>query len=134
MALGGVRSSHDKRILVVEDDDDVREVMQLALETNGYRVDAVADGREALTWLTEHPPPALILLDLMMPVMNGWEVLEALEEDNRLAPIPVVVVTAFRSDRLGKAATRPILRKPVELDGLLGIVALHLDEKVDTAS
>jgi CheY-like chemotaxis protein len=111
-----------KRILVVDDDDDVREGMQLALETNGYLVDAVGDGRAALSWLEQNPRPRLILLDLMMPVMDGWQVLDALDADLSLSSIPVVVVTAFRGERLGKAATRSLLRKPIELDELMKAV------------
>jgi CheY-like chemotaxis protein len=123
--IGGANPVERNRILVVDDDDDVREGIQLALETNGYLVDAAPDGRAALSWLYENPPPLLILLDLMMPVMDGWQVLDALDSDARFSSIPVVVVTAFRGDRLGKAATRSVLRKPIELDELMRAVAAH---------
>jgi CheY-like chemotaxis protein len=127
MSIGvvGGDSIDRKRVLVVDDDDDVREGLQLALEANGYRADAVADGRAALVWLGRNPPPRLILLDLMMPVMDGWQVLDALDADARLSSIPVVIVTAFRGDRLGKAATRALLRKPIELDELMSAIAAN---------
>lgn len=81
-------------ILVVEDDSDIRETLQQVLELEGYRVATAANGHEGLAALETGERPSLILLDLMMPVMSGAEMLDHLRTDERLADIPVVVVTA----------------------------------------
>jgi CheY-like chemotaxis protein len=89
----------------------------------GYTVDAARNGREALDVLGTGVSPDLVLLDLMMPVMSGWEVLEAVSKVPRLASLPIVVFTAAgepaaRERALGK----PVLRKPIDLDLLLEMV------------
>jgi CheY-like chemotaxis protein len=63
-------------------------------DSEGYRVATAANGADALKWLNNHPPPAAILLDLNMPVMDGWEFCAALDAQTRLAHIPVVVLSA----------------------------------------
>src|SRR4051812_14163920 len=67
-------------LLVIEDDTDHREVVRDVLEEEGYQVDTAAHGRAGLARLSSGPPPDLILLDLMMPVMDGWEFMAALKE------------------------------------------------------
>ena len=116
-------------VLVVDDDADVRAAVQLVLERNGYATAGVSDGQQALAWLDCHSPPALIMLDLMMPVMDGWQVLDALSADVRFASIPVVVTTAFGRD-LGSAATRPLLRKPFELRDILRVVGEYTRQQL----
>ena len=81
-------------ILVVEDNDDVREMMTVTLELEGHEVYTAANGRQALAQLENGLRPCVILLDLMMPVMNGWEFRSALQRDERFKDIPVVVVSA----------------------------------------
>ncbi|MEZ4295940.1 MAG: response regulator [Polyangiaceae bacterium] len=107
-------------VLIVEDDRSIREGLQSVIESEGYQAFGAGNGREALDLLRRIPRPGLILLDLMMPVMSGWEVLEALRADEEFATIPVVVVSAV-SERTQVAASR-VLRKPVEVGKLLGIV------------
>jgi serine/threonine protein kinase/CheY-like chemotaxis protein/DNA-binding MarR family transcriptional regulator len=107
-------------VLVVEDDRSIREGIQAVLESEGHQAFCAANGREALDLLRRIPRPGLILLDLMMPVMNGWELLEALRADDEFATIPVVVVSAV-SERSKVAASR-VLRKPVEVGTLISIV------------
>jgi CheY-like chemotaxis protein len=80
-------------ILVVDDDTDAREVLRRTLENGGWPVAEAANGREALGAL-ERSPPALVLLDLMMPEVDGFQVLEAMRREDRWREIPVVVVTA----------------------------------------
>jgi CheY-like chemotaxis protein len=80
-------------LLIVEDDDDIRTDLVAILRRNGYRVASVANGEEALAYLKIHPPPRLILLDLMMPVMDGWEVMRALVANAALAHVPVIVLS-----------------------------------------
>ena len=81
------------RVLVVEDDDDIRSLLAELLEEEGYEVVSAADGRQGLDRAHERPPD-LILLDLMMPVMNGWEFREEQKRDPAIAGVPVVVVSA----------------------------------------
>jgi CheY-like chemotaxis protein len=111
-------------VLIVDDDEAIREAMQTALETEGYETAIAAQGEEALTWLGEHPFPGLVLLDLMMPIMDGWEVIDRLRQAGRLAEVPIVVITAFGRN-LGSATGFPLLRKPIELADLMAAVDQH---------
>src|SRR6266404_2870121 len=87
-------------ILVVEDNADVRDAWEALLEGEGYRVVSAASGREALRWLrSSEVMPTLILLDLIMPGMNGWDFRAEQSQDETLASIPVIVVSADRSRR-----------------------------------
>jgi CheY-like chemotaxis protein len=89
----------------------------------GYRVVGAANGREALDRLPSMPKPSLILLDLMMPVMNGWEFAEALQADVEFAAIPIVVLTAFgRELEKHSISTQGVIAKPVDLDRLFRLV------------
>jgi CheY-like chemotaxis protein len=99
-------------VLLVEDDRDIREIASEILEAQGYRVVQAADGHEALRILRQLRP-AVILLDLMMPRMSGWEVKEMLRHDPELASIPVIVMSAV--ERAG-------LPKPFGMEELLGAV------------
>ena len=113
-------------VLIVEDDEDIREAVQDALERRGYRVLTAGDGREGLAVLREADPrPAVILLDLTMPVMSGWELMAEMEKDAALAAIPVVVMSAVPNLRDQPDASRwaGILTKPVGLEILLQTVA-----------
>ena len=115
-----VESDGASVVLIVDDDDGIRETVQLALQMENHSTALAAHGGEALDWLGRHRPPCLILLDLMMPFIDGWQVIEQLRQDDRLARVPVVVITAFNRD-LGSAAALPILRKPIELSDLLSV-------------
>ena len=110
-----------KAILVVEDDTDIREMLMLMLETEGYSVVGAAEGIEGLAVLSRISAPCLILLDLMMPVMNGWQFLRAVRKDDILAVIPVVVVSAF-SGQAQDEQVEAILRKPIDVDALMEFV------------
>jgi CheY-like chemotaxis protein len=122
-------------ILVVDDDDDTRSCLMAVLAEEGYEVHGASDGRDALRLLNGPLEPALVLLDLMMPVMNGWDVLTELAKVPRLAALPVVVLTAAGdpASMVGKLA-KPLVRKPIDLALLLELVndycevALGLDE------
>jgi CheY-like chemotaxis protein len=123
-------------VLVVDDDDDVREGVQSFLESEGHTTEGAANGREALSFLRKQAnPPCLILLDLMMPVMSGWEVLVELDVDPRLHEIPVAIMSAHPCARGGFAGratnftdpaqlgsrSRMLLPKPLDLSRLLAI-------------
>ena len=84
----------DSVILIVDDDPDVREVVASTVKAAGLTVAQAANGREALGWLANHQPPALILLDLMMPEVDGFEFLEKAREIESLNEVPIVVLTA----------------------------------------
>ncbi len=112
-------------VLIVEDDDAIRETLELALGSEQHQTAVAGNGQEALEWLRRHDPPSLILLDLMMPVMDGWQLLDILRMDQQLAQVPVVVSTAFGRD-LKSAAELPILRKPIELKDLLDVVGRYV--------
>lgn len=116
--------SNDDVILVVEDDYDIRDALSDILEDEGYGVFCVENGREALEWLGEHPAPALILLDLMMPGFDGFRFREVQRADPALARIPVVVLTADRRAHEHQADLEAAgyLTKPVDLDELLDVV------------
>src|SRR6478752_5831532 len=84
-------------VLVVDDDLDIRETLRDVAEAEGFAVDTASDGREAMERLNKGPAPHLVLLDLMMPVMSGWEVLRAMRADRILQAVPVVVISAVGS-------------------------------------
>ena len=114
-------------VLVVEDDAGVRGAFAALLASEGYRVMEAADGLEALNVLrAAEDLPCLILLDLMMPRMNGWDFCAVQKRDERLGSVPVVVVSAdplaARATRMGAAA---VLQKPADPDQLLELVDRH---------
>jgi adenylate cyclase len=109
---------HPHRVLIVEDDRHVRESLSDALSEEGYVAATASNGMEALDYLHAHEPPDVIVLDLMMPVMNGWEFLIEKRRDPKLAAIPVVVVTAAK-EAAGKL-NEPMLSKPVTIAKLVG--------------
>jgi CheY-like chemotaxis protein len=108
-------------ILLVEDDPDVGEAVAESLADVGYRVVRAANGAEALRALENGTRPALILLDLMMPVMDGWQFREEQRKNPAIADIPVVALSAHGDLRSVSAVAH--LRKPVALDTLYDTVA-----------
>jgi CheY-like chemotaxis protein len=117
--------AHLARILVVEDDPGLRETLAEVLAERGYEVSCAADGRAALAELDDRPPPSVILLDLAMPVMDGWTFRAEQRRDPRYASIPTIVLSASLGvdpravDKLEAAA---MLSKPFDLDRLIETV------------
>ena len=110
-------------ILLVDDDEDIRDALSSLLSDEGYRVDCAANGQEALAWLRESPrPPCLILLDWMMPVMDGQSFLLVQEQTPAIASIPVVVISAACKARLTDVRGRQVLPKPLDVPQLLAAV------------
>ena len=109
-------------VLLVEDNDDVREMMALALQLGGHEVWTARHGREALAVLRGRRRPDLILTDLMMPVMDGWELKAALARDRDLADVPVVAVSAVPAEYLQRTEGMQMVPKPVDIDRLLNLV------------
>jgi two-component system, chemotaxis family, chemotaxis protein CheY len=106
-------------ILVVEDEEDLRESMRDALEFEGYNVVVAAHGADALTSLDHVEHPCLVFLDLIMPGMNGWEFFEKLREKHQYDNLPVIVHTSAPS-RAPDGVTM-VLKKPVQIERLLAV-------------
>jgi CheY-like chemotaxis protein len=119
-------TSHRGRVVIIEDDQAIRETLGMYLEGEGYEVAYAADGKEGLELLKNISKPGLILLDLLMPVMDGWQFLEQLARDSTLASIPVAIVTAY-ADRAHGIKGRVILKKPVDLEALSTLVKKYCD-------
>ena len=107
------------QVLIVEDDLDTRDMMSRFLELEGFRVRAAANGQQALEMLQESPNACVILLDLMMPVMDGWEFRRLQVADARLQRIPTIVVSAAPRDRVREVIADAYVSKPVDMDVLL---------------
>jgi DNA-binding response OmpR family regulator len=116
-------------VLIVEDDDDIRFDLAAILRIKGFTVEDAENGRAALELLSTRELPCVIILDLMMPVMNGWELAAALEADARLAAIPVIVMTGAGHVEQHRAtlSAAAVLSKPFELDQLLALVGRHCE-------
>ena len=114
----------DKRcVLIVDDERDIREILQEALEFTGHRVYTAGDGAEALRVLGEIERPSVILLDLMMPIMDGAKFHKHQKQDPRFNDIPVVIISADchlkrKSDEMG---VNGFIQKPIELSELLKV-------------
>ena|SRR5688500_2440861 len=115
--VSGARS-----VLVVDDDEDIRETVADVLRDAGYTVRVAADGSEALVEMRDCAP-CVVLLDLMMPRIDGWQVVEEMRRDPELAEIPVCIVSAQAA--LAPATTVAVLSKPVSIEGLLRVVSAH---------
>lgn len=110
-----------KTILVIEDDHDTRVSMRQQLEAEGYFVFSAANGQQGIEILKRIKPPCLILLDLVMPVMDGESFVKAIESDPNLHMIPVVLVTAF-PDKAKPLIASALVEKPINLKTLLDVV------------
>ena len=110
-------------VFIIEDDVDTREMLAKFLELEGYRVELASNGRQALDRLSNGAEASVILLDLMMPVMDGWEFRRHQAKDNRLKAIPTIVVSAAGRDRMAQIPADAYLSKPVDMDELLSRVS-----------
>ena len=107
-------------VLLIEDDEELRELMRDALELNGYSVVAAIDGQDALERLSSVDDVCLVLLDLLMPRMNGWEFYAATRQRDELVDVPVIVHSSVARDA-PEGVTR-VLEKPLQLELLLSTV------------
>ena len=112
-------------VLIVEDDEDLRDMMAQMLTIEGFHATTVANGREALDYLHTASPPHVILLDLMMPVMDGWEFRRRQQADRDLARVPVIVLSALDQARAAIIDATAFLKKPLDFDLLLALVRQH---------
>ncbi len=118
--------SHSRPVLIVDDDHDIREAMHEALCAEGYPVAVAHNGQEALELVRRQGPPSLILVDLMMPVMDGQTFIQRLRQDPAHHTVPVFLVTA--SGRAAMPGAQGVLDKPFDLDTLLALVAAYVPE------
>src|SRR5262245_19679786 len=110
-------------VLVVDDDTDLREALGETLRDHGFQCALAADGREALQVLSSAPLPDVLLLDLMMPGVDGWQVLAHMRSQARLRRIPVIVISASGPQVTGTLPrTQPLLPKPIREDELIRAV------------
>jgi CheY-like chemotaxis protein len=111
-----------RTILVAEDDLEIRDILQDVLEELGCDVVPARTGKQALDFLTNDPrsPPDMVILDLMMPLVTGWQVLEVIQRNPALAKIPVLILTAATQDRPSGVAA--LLQKPFRLQELVETV------------
>lgn len=114
-----------KTIMVIEDDHDTRVSLRQSLEAEGYFVFSAANGRIGIDTLKRIKPPCLILLDLMMPEMDGEAFLKVLDADPALHIIPVVLVSAF-PDRAKVLVTKAFVQKPIDLKSLLETIEKYI--------
>jgi CheY-like chemotaxis protein len=117
-------------LLVVDDDRDILDAMREVLQREGYRVLSAANGIEACTVLASESVD-LILLDLLMPAMSGWEFLDTTAADPRLAALPIIVISAAPHDVGDRPNVRAVLQKPFERGALLDLIATHARRPLD---
>jgi DNA-binding NtrC family response regulator len=116
----GNASSSPPTILLVEDDDDTRGALTELLEEQGYRVVAASNGREAQSYLRDHERPSCIVLDLWMPVMDGWTLADQVEQ--QLPELPMMVITAAEPYWGYPRPARYVMRKPLDSTQFLGMI------------
>jgi CheY-like chemotaxis protein len=113
-------------IAIVDDDDDIRDALRTLLEEEGYQTIEATDGTDALAMLAGAAvKPDVVLLDLMMPMMDGWQLRARLREEPTLAGIPIVIMTAHLALRRAVSEAEPgldVLPKPLDVDRLLEII------------
>jgi CheY-like chemotaxis protein len=121
-----MEASSMTRVLVVDDDATIRSVVAELLEDEGYVVDTAGDGAQALQRARE-APPAAILLDLMMPVLDGWGFVDACRQQSICLGVPVVVMSAAHglqeiTRRLKQLGVRAVLAKPLDVIALIALM------------
>lgn len=125
----GSRLAHDTPnrdtfapVLIVEDDADLREMMAQLLTLEGFAAATASNGREALAYLRTNVAPDVILLDLMMPVMDGWEFRREQQRDAEMAGVPVIILSALDQPRAAGVGADAFLKKPLDFDRLLELI------------
>ena len=114
----------NKHVLIIDDDRGICEMLELLLEDEGYKTQTAYNGMDALMRLQTETKPCIILLDLNMPIMTGWEFRHEQKKDPDLAKIPVAIISADRSLQQQPLSIDAIgyFRKPVDVDRLLGLL------------
>jgi DNA-binding response OmpR family regulator len=112
------------RVLVVEDDENLREMMAQLLTLEGFDAEVASNGQDALNKAHAYRP-SVIVLDMMMPVMDGWEFCIRQRRDSEIAAIPVIILSAAPLERLTTVGADTVLQKPFDYEGLLAAVRAH---------
>lgn len=121
-----MKSAVQKKILVIEDDKDILYAIKIFLESEGYMVYIAENGFEAMEILKKSGVPHLILLDMKMPIMNGWEfAIEFLDKHDHLAPIVVMTAAADAEKRAKDISAIGWIEKPFKLEALLKKIKMH---------
>jgi len=128
-----VGTETDSKVLIVDDDPVICDVLTIILEAEGLGAHAVYRGEDAIEWARDHCPQAIIL-DLMMPGIDGWETCRRLKDDLRTSRIPVIVLTARVTERDRNlslwAGADSFFTKPVEADNLVGEVKRSIESSI----
>ena len=121
------RLNPDRTVLIVDDDYPLREALRGIMEEEGFRPLVACNGAEALEIIRREGPPFLILLDLMMPVMDGWQFQAALENSPELLKVPVIIISDHVQSRViaGARGIRFFVKKPVAVPELLAYVSRY---------
>ena len=121
-------------VMIIEDNDDLRQSLEEYLELKGYQVIGATDGRQGLEFLSSSAhPPALILLDLMMPGMDGWEFRGVMLQDPKLRDVPTVLISAVAAldEEAAMLRASGYLRKPFQPNDVLDVVREHAGQAPD---
>ena len=110
-----------KGVVIIDDDEMIRNSLKLMLQNEHFNVYTASNGKEGLDFLNTIQSPCLILLDLMMPIMDGWEFLDLRKKNNILSKIPVVIISVF-GHQSKKIDVNGYLKKPVDRNSLIEIV------------
>jgi DNA-binding response OmpR family regulator len=123
MEAGDMGNGHASgRILVVDDEIAITDLLEMLLADAGYKVIVANDGRQALA-LAHEQPPDVVLTDVMMPFMDGLELLHNLQADARTAAIPVILMSAASHSAIGIEMTHEFLRKPFDIDDVVTCIS-----------
>ena len=127
----------ERRILIVEDEPDLCYLVKEFLREAGYAVTVASNGRDAIKKLRETKVD-LILLDILLPVMDGWSVVDRVKKNGKLRDIPIIIFTAKPEDKRDRAYLRnyrlPVIKKPFEWSNLIRKIALSLGKGGGTAA
>jgi CheY-like chemotaxis protein len=118
-----------KTILIIDDDADFRKLLAHLLKREGYEIAEAVDGEKALDylWYSGKPAPSLIILDLIMPVMDGWKFRGIQKSDPKISHVPVIVITSGQTAEqdISSVQVSAFLKKPIQIDFLLRTVKTH---------
>jgi CheY-like chemotaxis protein len=123
LPMAALSNTLDSKILVIDDNQDVLSAMSFFLEMKGFSIRTAHDGLEGLDGMRADDHISLVLLDLWMPVMDGWEFLRHRANDPRIAKIPVIVISAVSPDSID--SVQAVLQKPVHPEKLMDAVTRH---------
>ena len=122
------------RVMIIDDDADTRDALEQLLELEGFTAQTAGDGAEALRLLEQDQKPCLILLDLLMPGVDGWQFMDELHRRGLVGLAPVIVLSGKSSPRPAPPGAAAVLDKPYGVDRLLQIVRLHCGSRLAAAS